>query len=67
MHRLADSPEGFGGGTTLTSSGTEMYKCIFIGETGNKGTGRNKLVYLHSTDTEQKVSMYFDQSFSGQP
>ncbi|XP_076450351.1 cell surface hyaluronidase-like isoform X2 [Babylonia areolata] len=34
---LADSKRGFTGGTTLTESGTGVFRCLFVGETDNVG------------------------------
>ncbi|KAK7098321.1 cell surface hyaluronidase CEMIP2-like isoform X2 [Littorina saxatilis] len=63
---IADSPEGFSGGTTLFNSGTEVYKSIFIGETENKGMGVKRSVAPPKKQSH-KVLYYFDQSFPGQP
>ena len=66
-HRLADSPDGFSGGTTLFDSGTELYKSIFIGETDNKGLGRKRLIQSTASKSHKKKSFYFDRSFAGHP
>ena len=66
-HRMADAPDGFSGGTTLFNSGTEVYKCLFIGETDNKGLGRLRIIQSTATKKPQKKVFYFDQSFAGLP
>ena len=64
---MADAPQGFSGGNTLKNSGTEVYKDLFIGETENKGLGRQKATISDPAGSTQKKVYYFDHSFPGQP
>ena len=51
----------------MTNSGTEVYKDLFIGETENKGLGRQKATISDPAGSTQKKVYYFDHSFPGQP
>ncbi|KAK7484790.1 hypothetical protein BaRGS_00023964, partial [Batillaria attramentaria] len=61
---MADAPEGFGGGTTGTETGTEVSDSIFIGKTDNTGAPQTRSV---QTETKTYTGVYFDHSFVGQP
>lgn len=62
---MADAPEGLGGGTTGTETGTEVSNSIFIGETDN--TGVSKIVSVSGVDNKVYNGVYFAFSFTGSP
>ncbi|KAL8563717.1 hypothetical protein ACOMHN_063485 [Nucella lapillus] len=56
---IADSKEGFAGGTTLFDSGTKLYKCIFVGETDNTGEVSDRKI--------GDVLLPMERSYTGEP
>lgn len=61
---MADSPEGFAGGTTGTDTGTEVTFSVFVGQTDNLGLPR---LFNHKVDRGVELSHQFNQSFAGLP
>ena len=71
---MADSPQGFSGGTTLFNSGTEVYRCLLVGQTDNKGMGQQRRVVSLPADPDAKKAKkavkavhQFDRSLPGLP